>query len=73
MSRYVDSLDLDFDPFHAEAGLSHFFEGGKRDYLLDQLLQQSYYGAAITLLTASLGSGKTTMAHWFRESWMKMP
>jgi len=68
MNKYVENLDLDFDPFAAEAGFTHFYEGGNRDYLLDQLVQQSYYGAAITVVTAPLGSGKSTVAHWFQQS-----
>ena len=63
-SSHSHNFNLDFDPFDQEQLVSHFFPGGNRQVLLDQLTESCSYSSDLVVVTGSLGSGKSTLAHW---------
>jgi DamX protein len=63
-SKHGNTLKLDFDPFDSGAVCSHFFPGGKRQALLDQLIEICRYSSDLAVVTGPLGSGKSTLAQW---------
>lgn len=68
MTEYSEQFDLDFDPFDAGAETGHFFPGGGRQALLDQLIERCVNSSDLLLVTGSLGSGKSTLAQWLALS-----
>lgn len=61
-------LKLDFDPFDPDEPTSHFFPGGNRQNLLDQLIESCSYSSDVAVVTGPLGSGKSTTAQWLAHS-----
>jgi DamX protein len=68
MTEYSEQFDLDFDPFDAGAETGHFFPGGGRQALLDQLIERCVNSSDLLLVTGSRGSGKSTLAQWLALS-----
>ncbi|MBL4821514.1 MAG: AAA family ATPase [Gammaproteobacteria bacterium] len=68
MSQYTSQLKLRFDPFDTSIESSDFYGGGKRQQLLDQLIELSCYSSDITVVTGPLGSGKTTISNGLARS-----
>ena len=68
MKEYVSRLKLDFDPFEPGIASRDFFAGGNRQQLLDRIIERSLYGNTIVTVTGCLGSGKTTLARNFCNS-----
>lgn len=65
MNSYVDTLKLEFDPFAPNHGARHFFDGGDRKEILDQLVDLAHYGGNTLIVTGGLGCGKSTLAKAF--------
>jgi len=63
-----NTLELDFDPFDSGEACSHFFSGGNRRALLDQLVEICCYGSDPAVVTGPLGSGKSTLRQWLELS-----
>jgi len=68
MSDYTGRLKLRFDPFDTTAEPSGFYQGGNRQFLLDQLIQLSCYSSDIALVIGPLGSGKSILSHKLTQS-----
>lgn len=68
MNKYIASLKLNFDPFVPSAESTEFFSAGNRQGLLEQLFEAAVYSDSIIAVTGGLGSGKTTMATRFGQS-----
>lgn len=65
MNSYTDKLGLRFDPFDSIAGTSHFYPGGGRQELLDDLLHLNGFSRDIVAVTGPLGIGKSALAERF--------
>lgn len=65
MSKYVQQLGLRFDPFESISGTAHFYTGGGRQALLEELWQLNHYSQDLVLVSGPLGIGKTCLAEWF--------
>ncbi|MEZ5490356.1 MAG: AAA family ATPase [Gammaproteobacteria bacterium] len=68
MADYSEQLHLDFDPFDLASETGHFFPGGQRQELLDQLLELCVCSSDLIAVTGPLGSGKSTLACWLALS-----
>ncbi len=68
MNKYVKKMGLSYDPFAAAEKSRTFFTGGGRQALLQRLLEQAHFGAPLSMVCGTLGSGKTTLAREFRSS-----
>ena len=62
MNKYIQWLNLDFDPFAPSATSRDFYCCSHRQNLLDQIVEFSLYSNAMIAVTGSLGAGKTTLA-----------
>ena len=62
MNKYIDWLNLDFDPFLPGAARGDFYCSSHRQQLLDQIVEFSLYSNAMIAVTGPLGAGKTTLA-----------
>ncbi len=62
MKNYVEELDLSFDPFGPLSSKSHFYGGGNRQELCNQIVESAMYGENIIAVYGCLGSGKSTLA-----------
>jgi len=67
MNKYMQWLDLDFDPFVPSSSSRDFYCSGDRQTLLDQIVEFSLYSNAMIAITGPLGAGKTTLAKNFCE------
>ncbi|MBL6904928.1 MAG: AAA family ATPase [Pseudomonadales bacterium] len=67
MNKYMQWLDLDFDPFVPSSSSRDFYCSGDRQTLLDQIVEFSLYSNAMIAVTGPLGAGKTTLAKNFCE------
>lgn len=67
MNKYMQWLDLDFDPFVPSSSSRDFYCSGDRQTLLDQIVEFSLYSNAMIAVTGPLGAGKTTLATNFCE------
>ena len=65
MNKYIQWLNLDFDPFAPSATSRDFYCCSHRQNLLDQIVEFSLYSNAMIAVTGSLGVGKTTLAKNF--------
>ncbi len=68
MNKFVKEMGLSYDPFAAAEKSRTFFTGGGRQALLQRLLEQAHFGAPLSMVCGTLGSGKTTLAREFRAS-----
>jgi DamX protein len=66
--RHGNALKLDFDPFDPGEVCGHFFPGGNRQALLDQLIDICCYSSDLAVVTGPLGSGKSILAQWLELS-----
>jgi DamX protein len=62
MKNYVEGLDLSFDPFEPLTSKNHFYGGGNRQELCNQIVESAMYGENIIAVYGCLGSGKSTLA-----------
>lgn len=62
MQKYVQHLDLNFDPFESISESEKFFPGGGRQALLEQLVRDCRDKTSIVAVTGPLGSGKSTLS-----------
>jgi len=67
MNKYIQWLNLDFDPFEPGATSRDFYCSGHRQKLLDQIVEFSLYSNAMIAVTGPMGAGKTTLATNFCE------
>ena len=67
MNKYMQWLDLDFDPFVPSSSSRDFYCSGDRQTMLDQIVEFSLYSNAMIAVTGPLGAGKTTLATNFCE------
>ena len=66
--KHNHQLHIDFDPFDPDELTSHFFPGGNRQDLLDQLIESCSYSSDMAVVAGPLGSGKSTLAQWLAQS-----
>jgi DamX protein len=62
MNKYIEWLNLDFDPFAPSVTSRDFYCSGNRQQILDQIVELSLYSNAMIAVTGPLGAGKTTLA-----------
>ncbi len=62
MQKYVQHLDLNFDPFESISDSEKLFPGGGRQALLEQLVRDCRDKTSIVAITGPLGSGKSTLS-----------
>ena len=63
MVDYTGQLDLEIEPFSEAGRADHFFPGGNRQAVLDQLLEFCSDSSDPVMVTGQSGAGKTTLAH----------
>ncbi len=68
MSDYTGRLKLEFDPFDIAAEPAEYYQGGNRQFLLEQLIQLSCYSSDIAIVTGPLGSGKSNLSYALKQS-----
>ena len=68
MADFFAHLKLDFNPFEPDSQSGHFFPGGGRQELLDQLIELCSYHSDLAVVTGPLGAGKSTLLHWLSLS-----
>ncbi len=64
MAAYREQQNPGFDPFNSDHPAGHFFPGGNRQELLDQLIAHCTYDSDLVVVTGPLGCGKSTLAQW---------
>ncbi len=62
MVDYTGQLDLEIEPFSETGRVDHFFPGGNRQAVLDQLLELCSDSSDPVMVTGQPGAGKTTLA-----------
>ncbi|MEX0617475.1 MAG: AAA family ATPase [Pseudohongiellaceae bacterium] len=68
MSEYQDAPEPELDPFSETNQPEHFFAGGGRREILEEILDCLGAGENLLLVTGPLGSGKSTLAHFVMKS-----